>query len=403
MPTLPTQSFQTIVSNIVVGIQGRASQLLNFSIGSTLRAIAEGFGGIFLWYQAMALQLLTAIRLSTSTGSDVDTFVADFMPVLPNSITAALPNGSPRLGAQAATGIVTLTRFTAAPSVPFCPVGTQFRTFDGANTFAVTADPTDANFSAIPAPGGYTMPALTASIEVPVQNITPGLAGNAQANTITVFTSSLTGIDQVTNVAALTNGEDQETDVQLKKRFQDYILGLSRGDIYGLTAAIEGVAVGVQWTLQENYNLDGSFRPGYFFVVADDGSGTPSPQYLQSILDAVNSVRPLTVQCAVFPPTIIWATVQMQLITAATYDHLAVVAQVAATIANNINSLGLGNNLPFSILASWAYSVPGVINVPNNAIRLNSTQNDLVTTVPTDDGVNTLNLFTIKALSMVIS
>ena len=57
MPTLPTQSFSTMVSNVVAGIQGRASKLLNFSQGSTLRAIVEGFAGIYLWFQALVLQL----------------------------------------------------------------------------------------------------------------------------------------------------------------------------------------------------------------------------------------------------------------------------------------------------------------------------------------------------------
>ena len=60
MANLPTQSFQTIVTNAIAGIQGRASKLINFAIGSTLRAIAEGFAGVFLWFQAMVLLVLQA-------------------------------------------------------------------------------------------------------------------------------------------------------------------------------------------------------------------------------------------------------------------------------------------------------------------------------------------------------
>ena len=130
MANLPTQSFQTIVTNAIAGIQGRASKLINFAIGSTLRAIAEGFAGVFLWFQAMVLLVLQASRLSTSTGTDVDTFTADFMLVLAGSQTAALPSGSPRLGAQAATGQVTFARFTAAPSTCFIPVGATVQTSD---------------------------------------------------------------------------------------------------------------------------------------------------------------------------------------------------------------------------------------------------------------------------------
>src|SRR5260221_407190 len=137
MPTLPVQSFATTVQTAVAGIQGRANKLINFAIGSTLRAIVEGFGGVFLWFQAMVLQLLLAIRLSTSIGTDVDTFTVDFMPALPGSTTATLPSGSPRLGAQASSGQVTFLRFTPSAATLFIPVGTTVQSNDGQNTFTV--------------------------------------------------------------------------------------------------------------------------------------------------------------------------------------------------------------------------------------------------------------------------
>jgi len=139
LANLPTQSFQQIVTNAIAGIQGRSAKLINFSQGSSLRAIVEGFAGVFLWFQAMALQLLSAMRLSTAVGADVDSFTADFMP------TIGVSNGvaSPRLGSQAATGQVTFARFTAAPSTCFVPVGATLTTSDGTNTaFAVISDTT---------------------------------------------------------------------------------------------------------------------------------------------------------------------------------------------------------------------------------------------------------------------
>jgi hypothetical protein len=402
MPTLPTQSFSTIVQNIVAGIQGRASKLINFAIGATLRAIAEGFAGIFLWFQALVLQLLLAIRLSTSIGTDVDTFTADFMPVLPGSQTATLPGGSPRLGAQASSGQVTFSRFTAGPSSCFVPVGATVQSNDRSQTFAVTADPTYSTFSV--SANGYTMPAAIGTLIVPVQATVPGSAGNVAAGAISVITSTLQGIDTVANVAGFDNGADQESDSALKKRFAAYILGLSRGDIYGLTASIEGTAVTVQWTLTESYNYDGSWHPGFFFVVADDGSGAPPPAFLQIITTAAQAVRPLGIQCAVFAPVIVWATVSMQLTTAPGYDHPTVVAQVAAILAENINGLGLGNPLPFSILASWAYAVPGVTAVADVLLNGNSGDSaSLVATKPTQDNSQTIAYATIKCSSAIVS
>lgn len=415
MASLPTQSFATIVANTIAGIQGRAAKLINFSTGSTLRAIVEGFAGLFLWFQSLVLLVLQASRLSTAKGVDVDTFAADFMTAIGTSNGVA----SPRLGAQAASGQVTFARFTAAPSTCFIPAAASVsasgvvtnaggqnaatvETNDRLSSFVVIADPTFGTYSAML--GGYTLPSNVASIIVPVQALVPGSAGNAVSGSVTVMTSSVTGIDTVNNVAAFINGADQERDSALKVRFADYILGLSRGDYYGLQSSIKGTGVTAQWTLTESYNFDGSYHPGYFFVVADDGSGSPSAAFLQTVTDAANAVRPLGIQCAVFAPTILIANVGMQIKTAMGYDHNTVVAQVAALIALNINSLGLGNPLPFSILSSWAYSVPGVMQV--SGVTLNGASGDASSIVPTrltQDRTFAIAFATIKAGAVAVS
>lgn len=415
MATLPTQSFNQIVTNTIAGIQGRSAKLINFSIGSTLRAIVEGFAGLFLWLQSMVLQALKASRLATSVGVDADTFTADWMPTIGTS------NGvlSPRLGAQAASGQVTFSRFTAAPSTCFIPAATSVsasgvivnagsqnaatvQTADGTQNFVVTADTTNPDYSS--SLGGYTLQSSVASITVAVEAQIAGAGGNVLADTITVITSPIAGIDTVTNSAAFINGANQESDSALKQRFQTYILGLSRGDYYGLDASIEGTDVTVQWKLTEGYNYDGSYHPGYFFVVADDGSGTPSPGFLQTITNAANAVRPLGIQCSVFAPVVITANVGMQITTATGYDHDTVVAQVVATVTNNINALGLGNQLPWSILASWAYSVAGVTAV--SAVTLNGGSGDAATISPTmltQDRTTQIAYATIKSGVMTIS
>jgi hypothetical protein len=395
MPTLPVQSFATTVQTAIAGIQGRANKLINFAIGSTLRAIVEGFGGVFLWFQAMVLQLLLATRLATSIGTDVDTFTADFMPALPGTT-------SPRLGAQASSGQVTFSRFTPSPASLFIPVGATVKSNDNLNTFTVVGDPTFPTYSAVAQ--GYTLAPNIASIVVPVVNTVAGAQGNIAAGSISVITSAMTGIDQVINNAAFTNGADFESDSALKLRFSNYILGLSRGDLFGLTASLEGVDATVQFTVTEGYNYDGSYRPGYFFVVADDGSGNPGPVFINAMLAAANAVRPLSIQCDVFLPVIIWATVSMQITTAQGFDHNTVLSQVSAAIATNINSLGLGVDLQYTMLMGWAYSVAGVTKV--SAVALNNLVGDiatLVTSKPTLDGKFTISYATVKTQSVIVS
>lgn len=405
MASLPTQSFDQIVINAIAGIQGRNKKLINFSTGSGLRSIVEGFAGVFLWFQGLVLQLLTAIRLSTSSGIDVDTFTADFMPIIPGSQSAILPNGSPRLGAQASSGQEMLSRFTAGTNSIFIPVGSTINTNDGNNTkFAVVANPTYPTYSVTPAPGGYTLAPDVASIVVPIQCTVAGAIGNVQPGSISVMTSNITGIDVATNVAAFANGADQESDSALKQRFSAFILGLSRGDIYGLTASILGSEVNIQWTLAENYNYNGSFHPGFFFVVADDGSGSPTPAFLAIVMQAILAVRPLGVQFALFAPVVIQANVSMQLTTSPGYQHNVVVAQVEAAIVFNINALGLGNELPFSLLAAWAYAIPGVAVV--SAVLLNGQTGDNATILPSflsTDGKYTIYNSTIKPGVITVS
>jgi hypothetical protein len=215
------------------------------------------------------------------------------------------------------------------------------------------------------------------------------------------MTSPITGIDTVNNLSAFTTGADQESDSALKQRFAAYILGLSRGDYFGLNASILSSAVNVEFTLTEGYNYDGSYHPGFFFVVTDDGSGSPSADFIATVRAAANAVRPLGVQCAVFPPVVFLANVSMQITTAVGYDHNTVVAQVAATVALNINSLGLANPLSTNQIAAWAYSVPGV--VPGNGVAnilLNGIAGDAATMSATklsQDGTYVIGYATIKS------
>jgi phage-related baseplate assembly protein len=358
MTTLPTQSFATIVQNIAAGVQGRAGALINFAIGSTLRAIAEGFAGVVLWLQTLILQLLLTTRAATSTGSDLDTFVADF--------------GVTRLGAQAATGQVTYSRLSASTSTPFIPVGSTINTVDGTQTFTVSIDATNAAYSA--SLGGYTMPSMTTALTVPVIASVAGSGGNISANALSQSTTPITGIDLVTNSAAFTNGADAESDAALRVRFQAFILGLARGDHYGLAYAITSLAVSVEYSLVENYGYAGNYAPGSFYVVCDDGSGSPSAAFVASVAAAVQSVRPLGTVANVFATVAVATNVSMTLTTAAGYTHANVVAQVAASVGAGLASISQGAGLQYGDLYFWAFSVPGVTGV--NAVLLNGSSGD---------------------------
>ena len=212
MATLPTRSFTAIVQNFAAGVQGRAANLIDFSVGSTLRAIAEATGGVALWLESMALRILLTTRAATSTGTDLDSFVADF--------------GIPRLGASYASGQVTFTRLSPSATAVTIPVGTQIRTSDDSQTFAVIADASYGTYSA--SAGGYVLASMVGSITVPVEAITAGAGGNVAAGSITQVLSTIAGIDTVSNASAFSNAEDGETDAELRARFKAFIAQLSK-------------------------------------------------------------------------------------------------------------------------------------------------------------------------------
>jgi uncharacterized phage protein gp47/JayE len=124
MANLETLDFSSIVENEVAAVQANSTQLLNLNVGSVLRAILEAIAGVILWLQGLVVYCLTLTRFATSTGTDADSWAADF--------------GFTRLAAVAATGQVTFTRFTdsAQAVVPF---GAVLQTADGTQTLRSTS------------------------------------------------------------------------------------------------------------------------------------------------------------------------------------------------------------------------------------------------------------------------
>ena len=358
---LQVYTFNQIVSNIATAIQASAGAALNFTVGSVLRAIAEAVSGVILWLQAIILQLLTLTRAATSVGTDLDSWCADF--------------GFFRLPAQSSTGQVTFSRFTATTQAVI-PIGMNVQTTDGTQKFSVTLDTTNSAYNA--GLGGYVIPVNTASVNVPVQDTVGGIAGNVQAASITVITSPIPGVDTVTNAAGFTNGVDAESDPAMRARFVMYLNSLSKATKAAIGAAIISVQQGLNYTLTENLNYDNSLHDGYFYVVVDDGTGHASSDLLNSVSNAVDTVRGFTINFGVFAPVIVTADVTMVLTTAAGYTHGAVVTEVITALQNFINGLTLGTSLPYTELAFIAYGVPGVTNV--TGILLNAGTADLAAT-----------------------
>ena len=373
MSTLPTRSFLTIVTTFAAGVQGRASQLIDFAVGAVLRAIGEATAGNALWLQAMNLQVALLTRFATSYGNDADSWLAQF-----GIIT--------RLGSQAATGQVTFARFTAAATAPFIPNGSIVQTGDASQKFAVYGDPTNVAYSATL--GGYTMPSSTSSLNVPVISITPspnstnnpptpGANGNVSAGAISLIASPITGIDTVVNSAAFTNGIDQESDAAVKVRFPIAVASLSKATETAIESAVFALQVGAQVAIHEQADPNQATDFGMVTVYVDDGSGAPPSSFVTAANTAIGLVRAAGVRVGVYGASTLTAAVNMTIVSAAGFTHNVVVAQVSAAIGAFINGLGLEKTLPITALAAVAYGVAGVQEV-QNGFTVNSATTDLV-------------------------
>ncbi|MGA9865701.1 MAG: baseplate J/gp47 family protein [Acetobacteraceae bacterium] len=357
---LALQSFTTLIQNMAAAVQSAASQMLDLTVGSTVRAILEANASIALWLQWLILQVLQSTRAATSTGADLDTWVADF------TLT--------RLPAVAATGNVTFSRFTATGQA-VVPPGALVRTSDGTQTFAVVTDTTNPAWS--PSEGGYVVPAGVSAVTVPVSAQTAGSSGNVQPAAIALLAAAIPGIDAVTNPEALTSGLDAESDAALRARFQGFIQSRPRATPAAVGYAVASVQQGLQYVLEENLNSAGVSTMGSFIVTVDDGSGNPSSTLLSSVQSAIEAVRPVGSTFAVQPPTIVSVPVGLSISVGQGAPSPTISANVASALSAFINALPIGAPLPLTRVAQVAYGVDSQIqNVTN--IQINGAMSDLL-------------------------
>jgi uncharacterized phage protein gp47/JayE len=356
---LSLRTFNTLVQTTAAAVQSSAAQLLDLTVGSALRAVIEANASIGLWMQWLILQVLQTTRAATSSGSDLDTWMADFT--------------LSRLPAVAATGTVTFSRFTPTTAA-LIPAGALVRTADGTQTFSVSANTSQTSWS--PTSNGYVIAAGAASLDVPVAAQAPGSTGNVLADTITLLASALPGVDTVNNANPLQNGVDAESDAAFRTRFQNFIGSRARATPAAVGYAISSIQQGLNHTIQENVDSTGQPLMGSFVVTVDDGSGAPATSLLSTVHEAIDAVRPVGSIFTVQPPNIMSANVSLTITVTPTTSKPPLQALVGDAIGTYINSLPIGVTLPLTKLAQIAYATSSaIINV--DQISLNGSSSDI--------------------------
>lgn len=338
--TITIRSTAQIVRGYAAAVQAGMQTAISFTLGSLELARANAVAAVTMWLQSLAMQILALTRASTSKGTDLDTWMADFGIVV-------------REPAVATHGTVTLSRNTATQQAVVAP-GATLKTADGTQAFTVIADSVQPAWNN--SLGAYVAPAGTPSIAVTVQAAVAGTGGNVQAGTITQITSGIQ-FDSATNAAAFTSGANAESDAALLARFQLELQGLRAALKTSAAAAIEGLQQGVQFSIVENEALAGAPMPGYFYVVI-----SPYTSALQqAVYGAVDALgRALSITFGVFAATELAANVAVTITAASGYTLADVEAAVQTALSDFIGTVALGAGLSWSELYSVVWGVPGV-------------------------------------------
>lgn len=374
---ISTQTFSQYVSNAVAAIQAAATALIDLTIGSVLLAVVEANAAMALWLQGLALQIAALTRFASSFGPDADSWAADY--------------GFARLDPVFAIGAVTFSRFTATNQasiaaatvsgtdkngLPIYVGGTLVQTADGTQSFQVIPDASQPTYSA--ALNAYIIPAGTLTATASIQSLNATAAANVAPGAVSILAQSIPFVDTVSNASATVDGADAESDQAFKARFPLYLQSLTEGTKTACENAVKNLQLGATCTITENFNLAGDPQQGYFIAAVDDGSGNPSDAFLLAATAAIDAVRAEGTTFSVVRPTILTANIAMTVEIGAGFSGGSVRAAVSASISSYVNSLTEGAKLPYNILSSLAFSIPGVTNA--TAITLNGGTADFVST-----------------------
>jgi uncharacterized phage protein gp47/JayE len=207
-----------ISANITSALQASEPDL-DTSIGTPIRkiidAIAEQIAEAYVDSNLVTYQY----DIDSKSGGDLDTFCALF--------------GITRIPAQRAQGVVTFTRPNdqyAATTICVVASGTQVVAFTNPYIYAQTTLAASLGV-------GQT------SIDIPVQAVVAGSAGNVAAGLLTTIASSVSGVTTCINSEPLTGGSDAETDVALRARFKQTVFRSLAGTSAMYTAVAQTVPV----------------------------------------------------------------------------------------------------------------------------------------------------------------
>ena len=194
--------------------------------------------------------------------------------------------------------------------------------------------------------------------EVPVTAVEAGAAGNVGQGTVVYMAVPPMGIVACANPEALSNGQDEEGDEELRQRvlatFRRLANGANNAFYHQAAMSFDGVAAVT--VLPRNRGV------GTVDVVPAAQGGVPDQALLAAIQDYFDRVREIAVDVKVLPPTVETVDVSVTLWVQEGRDYGEVAAAVRQRLEGWFNGERLGRPLPRAQLISLIYGVDGVAN-----------------------------------------
>jgi uncharacterized phage protein gp47/JayE len=265
----------------------------------------------------------------------------------------------PRKAAVAATGTVTFTG----------TAGTLIAT--GTTVSPLQTDPDVAPPSFVTASSAVI--GVGGTVDVPIVAATPGVIGNVAAGTITLLLSPNAGLTALTNAAAMSGGEEVETDDAYRERilleFSQSPGAGNQADYLRWALAYPGVG---NATVQPVWAGAGTVR-----VIVTDADNNPVSgavvSGLQALLDPTPGqgagLAPIGAIVTVATPTPVTINISATVVHASGYSldgtagTVATRAAITQAIADYVGSLAPGDTVYLRHVEARFFAVQGVLDV----------------------------------------
>lgn len=313
-----------------------SSRATDFNPGSVVRAVLDSVVFFVNFLQVRIKKAYRRFLFSTAEGTDLDERAADWQLT--------------RVSAAAATTTIVFMRDDAATEDFTIAAGSQVSTEP--DTLGSTIDFTlDEELT-------FASGATTASGTVTCTQT--GDVGNVDANTITNITSSIPGVDSITNPNAVTDGSDDETDQQFRARIPRHILGLKKAT----KTALEAAAFGVQGIVFVNVKANTPDN-GTNTIYVTTAIGDVSTELKTEVKEAVDEVTAFGIVNVIAVPDIDYVTLEMDILfDDDNYTTGVVQDEILEKVADYV-SINPESYLYVSDIIDLVKEIPGVINVKN--------------------------------------